>query len=225
MDKKVTLIESFKTFQGEGPDAGRPMLILRFKECNKRCQWCDTAVKMRISMEFEMSLENIQKQINENNCGILVTGGEPTFKKNFDQTLMLLNELKYPIANVETNGYNLFDLLMKVSILDKNIKFMYSPKIFSKVDLENEKKKIATFQDNVNVFLKVVYDKNYQELIDEFLAYVITLDNIVKDHRLYLMPEGVTRVDLLRNASIVFDACEKYKASFSSREHIIYSFV
>ena len=223
--EKVTLIESFKTFQGEGPDAGRPMLILRFKDCNRRCLWCDTAVKMRISMQFEMSLRDIQEEINKTNCGLLITGGEPTFKQNLVQTIGLLTELKYPIANVETNGHDLFNLLMKVSPIGKNIKYIYSPKIFNKTELEIEKKRVITFQDNVNVFVKLVYDKNFKDLLDDFLQYVITLDNIVSNHRLYLMPEGVTRVDLLRNAPDVFDACEKYNAAFSSREHIMYGFV
>jgi len=40
-----------------------------------------------------------------------------------------------------------------------------------------------------------------------------------------MMPEGVTRPDLIKNAEKVFDMCEKYKLNFSSRSHILYGFV
>ena len=61
MEKSVKLIENFVSWQGEGPDSGQAMIILRFKSCNLRCPWCDTAVKMRISAEAPHSLSDIQK--------------------------------------------------------------------------------------------------------------------------------------------------------------------
>ena len=63
MSKTVRLIENFVSWQGEGPDSGRTMIILRFKTCNLRCSWCDTSVKMRISAEAPYSLEDIQATI------------------------------------------------------------------------------------------------------------------------------------------------------------------
>jgi hypothetical protein len=45
------------------------------------------------------------------------------------------------------------------------------------------------------------------------------------DHRIWLMPEGTTRSELIKKAEKVFDVCEKYGFSFSSRDHIIYGFV
>ena len=55
MDTEVRLIENFCSFQGEGPDVGRTMVILRFKTCNLNCPWCDTKVKMRASNEATYS--------------------------------------------------------------------------------------------------------------------------------------------------------------------------
>ena len=48
-DKRINLIENFVSWQGEGPDSGQAMIILRFKNCNLNCPWCDTKVKMRKS--------------------------------------------------------------------------------------------------------------------------------------------------------------------------------
>jgi organic radical activating enzyme len=223
---KVNLIEVFSSWQGEGPDSCRPMLILRFKRCSRSCIWCDTKVKMRISQETEYSIDQIQKVLDKTHAGTLITGGEPTFTPNYDQTLTLLKDLTYPISNVETNGFNLQQLVLDtydIRQAGKNIKFMFSPKIFNEKDLQEAIQLSINLFKETSVYFKVVYE--YNELIEEYLKYITTETNITKQHRLYLMPEGITRADLLRNAPKVFDAAEKYKCCFSSRTHIMYEFI
>jgi hypothetical protein len=59
-----------------------------------------------------------------------------------------------------------------------------------------------------------------------FLNHIVEeAPSLVKRQRVWLMPKGTTRVDLIRNAGPVFDACEKYNFNFSSRSHIIFGFV
>lgn len=218
----VQLIECITTWQGEGPDVGKRMLITRFKTCNKKCRWCDTIVKMRSFQAADFTIEQLQKVIDDQKLGIMITGGEPTFHTNLQQSIMLLNLLDYPIANVETNGFNLAELTSKVP-LSKPVKFIYSPKIFSEEDLENEKKNVLIFKDDPRIYFKIVFENN--ELINEYLSYLCLFEDLIRLQRIYLMPEGITRADLLRNAPAVFDAAEKYKMCFSSRTHIIYEFV
>jgi 7-carboxy-7-deazaguanine synthase len=218
-ENQVKLIEFFRSFQGEGVDRGRSMIILRFKYCNKNCSFCDTNVKMRISQEGIYNLKDIQKTIDKYKCGILVTGGEPTIKKHFDECLLLLNELNYPIANVETNGYNLLKLIPLVDP-EKLINYSYSPKIFNETDLENEMNVTKKLIKYPNVYFKVVYENR-----EDVLYYLDWLSKLNVNQRTYLMIEGTTRVDLIRNSGAVFDACEEYKFNFSSRDHIIYGFI
>ena len=71
-----------------------------------------------------------------------------------------------------------------------------------------------------NVYFKVVYEDR-----DDVLWYLDWLSKLNVNQRVYLMIEGVTRVDLIKNSGAVFDACEKYKFNFSSRDHIIYGFI
>ena len=222
-NKSVKLIENFVSWQGEGPDSGRTMIILRFKTCNLNCPWCDTSVKMRISAEAPYELQDIQETINEKKAGLLITGGEPTVQKHFKDTVTLLNELVYPVANVETNGYQLLELIESVNP-KQPIKFIYSPKIFN----ANDAKAAITLTKEIfkydNVHVKVVYQKS--TFIDTYLSYLKNnLPALAWNHRLWLMPEGTNRSDLIRNAGPVFDACEKYGAGFSSRDHIIFGFV
>lgn len=222
MEKSVKLIENFCSYQGEGPDSGRAMIILRFKTCNRKCPWCDTAVKMRISAEAPYQLSDIQDTIYKTRSGLLITGGEPTVARHINEAALLLNELDYPIANVETNGYDLLGLYSKVS-LRKNVHFIYSPKIFNSNDLEVAIELTEEILVHNNIYIKVVYED--EVLVRNYLDFLTSVINKHKSHKVWLMPEGINRPDLIKNSEIVFDACEKYKFNFSSRNHIIFGFV
>lgn len=220
---EVRLIENFVSWQGEGPDSGRMMVILRFKTCNLKCPWCDTSVKMRISAEAPYSIDDIQATLYESKAGILVTGGEPTVARHFDECAMLLNELDFPVANVESNGHRLFELIQSVKKNDR-IKYIYSPKIFSQKDLDKAKGLTESFVSETTVHIKVVYEDS--PFVVEYLDYLHEhYQNLAWQHRIWLMPKGTTRSDLIRNSEVVFDACERYKFNFSSRSHIIFGFV
>jgi len=222
MTKEVHLIENFVSWQGEGIDSGQAMIILRFKTCNLKCPWCDTSVKMRISSEAPYLLSDIQENIYRNRSGIMITGGEPTVPKHFNETRMMLNELDYPIANVETNGFDLRSLL-KETDPSKKVHFMYSPKIFNKSDYDNALDITEDLLKDDRVFIKLVYE-NREGVID-YLEKITKKLTPEMSRKFWLMPEGVTRSDLIRNSSQVFDACEKYKVNFSSRNHIMFGFV
>lgn len=217
--KSVKLIECITTWQGEGCDTGKRMLIVRFKYCNLHCEWCDTKIKMRAQHESTHMLSNLQEAIDTEKCGILITGGEPTLKRHFDDALLLLNELNYSTANVESNGHNLEALIGQTDD-SKPVNFMYSPKIFGPKDLDEAVAKSELLQYIPNVYFKIVFEDNH--FINKFLE-LLESKNI--HQRVFLMPEGTTREKLFKNAPAVFDACEKYKFNFSSREHLIYDFV
>jgi len=220
--KEVKLIENFISWQGEGIDSGQRMIILRFKTCNLKCSWCDTLVKMRMLAEAPHQLDDIQKSIYENRAGILVTGGEPTVPKHIDEAETLLNALNYPIANVESNGYQLEQLINRTD-RSKNIHFIYSPKFFTPKDFDLEVSKTESLLAYPNLFIKVVYEN--RPMVFEYLKWLSEKISIRQSRKVWLMPEGITRTDLIRNSKAVLDVCEKYKFNFSSRSHIIYGFV
>ena len=229
MIKSVRLIENFLSWQGEGPDTGKLMLILRFKRCNRCCPWCDTQVKMRISNEAEYPLRDIQTIVDEHNCGLMITGGEPTFGHNFNQTVSLINEINAPFYNVETNGFDLLKLIGKVHP-DKNVRFMLSPKIFTVSKVGDEKDDDFYFYvgltkkviKNDNVFIKLACED--RPLVHDYLNFLkeIKFPNL----RVFLMPQGKTREELLSkpNAAIVTDLAEKYDFCISGRMHIVSDF-
>lgn len=218
----VKLIECITTWQGEGIDAGKRMLLCRFKYCNRICNWCDTLVKMRVHQEASYELHQLQSLIDKHKCGLMITGGEPTFEDQYWQTKNMLTELIYPYANVESNGYNLKDL-MDVIPRVKPITFIYSPKFFNEdellLEIDRTKYLINDIKDGRSI-IKLVYQNN--DVIHNYLEFLETLS--IND-KIFLMPEGITREKLIENAAITFDAAETYKVGFSSRDHIIYEFI
>lgn len=221
MKESVKLIECLRnTWQGEGVNSGQRVSLFRFKACNRRCQYCDTIIKMRAQQEAAYYIDDLQKILEGEKTNPLISGGEPTIERHFEDTLKLINNLDYKgFANLETNGYNLLGILEKIDP-SKKINISYSPKIFNDAELDEEIINSKIFKDYENVYYKIVYEDN--KLIHYYLDI---LESLNVHHRVFLMPEGITRENLIMNSGKVFDACEKYRFNFSSRDHIIYGFI
>ena len=94
------LVEIFESLQGEGRNAGRPCIFVRFAGCNLACPWCDTDVKRR----FSLSLEDLVKEVRGFKArSVILTGGEPTLVKEMPELVAALKKGGYWIG-VETNG-------------------------------------------------------------------------------------------------------------------------
>jgi len=223
----VKLIECFRTFQGEGPDSGQAMLLLRFKYCNRHCYFCDTSVQMRIAEEGEYSIRDIQEKLTQYRCGLMITGGEPTFKAHYQDTLKLLQLLKYSVANVETNGIGLVQMLEEGVWEWKGspIKFIYSPKIMNEGDRYEATDLTHKVLDHPNVYIKIPFLNN--DIVHEYCRWIskeITYRDI-PNNKVWLQPIGATQEEQKLTSSGVMDACEKYKFNFSGRTHIMYDFI
>ena len=227
---KVKLTECFETYQGEGPDSGRKMLITRFRECDRvvngnACSWCDTLIKMRISCEAEYGIDEIMGRTARLG-GLMITGGEPTYDKNLDSTLSLLAACDFEVCNIETNGYNIKELINRMTkALDsskyRRVKIVYSPKFFNIRECEQELEKIKEAIGYGIVYLKFVNDGS--GLLEDLL-YDVRSMNPRKD-QVWIMPQGTSAQELIHNSPGTMDIVEKYDANFSSRNHIIFGFV
>jgi len=102
MDKKFSLVEIFKSLQGEGRNMGRPCVFVRFAGCNLTCPWCDTDITER----FTLSLAELVAEVKSHDCqSVILTGGEPTCVSGMDELVDALKAACFWIA-VETNGTN-----------------------------------------------------------------------------------------------------------------------
>ncbi len=230
--KSVRLIECMNfTWQAEGDDSGKKMLLTRFKYCNRAhgylennglhaCKFCDTITKMKIQSESEYYIKDLQMMIEENNLGLMISGGEPGFGLNLQSTINLVNLTKSYLYNIETNGCNLEKLIDGIN-KNKNVKYSLSPKIFDENDYIFYVDLIEKIKVNEKVIIKLVYEGT--EFNNRFLNFLE--ECMFNNNRIFLMPEGKTKEELIMNSPKVFDVAEKYKTNFSSRDHIIYGFI
>lgn len=96
------LVEIFESLQGEGRNTGRPVVFIRFADCNLACPWCDTDVKKRFSLELSELLSELKTYRAKS---VILTGGEPTIQTGMDELIASLKESGYWIG-IETNGTN-----------------------------------------------------------------------------------------------------------------------
>ena len=94
--------EIFYSLQGEGANAGKPAVFIRFSGCNLSCNFCDTD----FSSYTEYSLENLVSAVTAFPSDFVVlTGGEPALQvdKKLIDALHAVNKC----LAIETNGTRL----------------------------------------------------------------------------------------------------------------------
>jgi len=172
--------EIFYSIQGEGPQVGMPCWFIRTTGCNLSCNWCDT--KYALTEGKEMSLQDIKKEVNSNDCNnIVITGGEPMLQEDLLPLIKLLGNRN---IYVETNG------TVYKSNLIGYAKFIVSPK----PDFIN---------DN---YMKVLKKWRHQADFKFVIADKIDFDKAIKicktlkkEEGIYFMPRGTTEQELKKN--------------------------
>jgi len=222
--KNIKLVELANTWQGEGPDTGRQMVIARFKYCNLHCKYCDTWIKMKTTVEGNYSIDDINSALVKTR-GLMITGGEPTLEanniRNLSSTLEMIRYCDYQSLNVETNGCNIEGLLSgMIGVAGSTVKIMYSPKIFSEKDYKEGIEKVRNVISHPSVYLKIVADKT--ELTEQFIKEVCTITD--SKSKIYLMPLGVTSEEIESNWVYCIDLADSVNANISTRMHIMHSF-
>lgn len=97
---KYSLVEIFKSLQGEGRNMGRQCVFVRFAGCNLSCPWCDTDVREHFSMTLDELLAEIATYKTKM---VVLTGGEPALVEGAPELVAALKQEGYYIA-VETNA-------------------------------------------------------------------------------------------------------------------------
>lgn len=93
--------EIFYSIQGEGRNAGLPVVFVRLSGCNRACSWCDTKDHV---YGIEMSDDTILRAIAEYPVNrVIFTGGEPAMHEGLMPIVRMLKSKGYWTA-IETNG-------------------------------------------------------------------------------------------------------------------------
>ena len=100
----LSIIEIFRSIQGESTFSGLPCTFVRLAGCNLRCNWCDS--EYTFSGGKKMSEEAIVAEVHKlSSTGLVeITGGEPMLQERDVVPLMLrLVGLGYEVL-LETSG-------------------------------------------------------------------------------------------------------------------------
>jgi len=249
----IPLIDLIETYQGEGPNCGKKMVLTRFKRCNKSCPFCDTQ-KMMKNLEPKLySLKDVSLLL-KTSPNLMITGGEPTLDvrhvinsdtKEYTPTQLELTQLmayylNYQFLDIETNGYNIIQLLRNLTHFDYpakgDINISWSPKF---VDTNDYNANIETLKQILNVEKGyLVHGSEYKRMIRPIIKIVISDDleeyksfiyNAIltykfDPYRVYLMPKGTTIDEINDSMKDVLKVASDLGCNISSRLHIIHNF-
>ena len=99
MSVTYPIVEIFHSVQGESFHAGIPHGVVRFGNCNLRCEWCDTDF---LTYE-ERKLDSIVDEVLSYGCDrVIFTGGEPALQDL--STIGSSLKRKGISLSIETNG-------------------------------------------------------------------------------------------------------------------------
>ena len=115
--KKLSLVEVFRSVQGEGYHSGRDAIFVRFAGCNLSCVFaegvvCDTPYQQsNLRITPTELFQFIQKTMfphpgavnSPETTMMILTGGEPTLAPGFDFLVGMAQREGYYVA-IETNG-------------------------------------------------------------------------------------------------------------------------
>lgn len=225
-----------KVLQGEGPSIGQKMGLIRLSGCPVRCPECDSkhtwSPEHRVPSSdytIEMMIKEIEDFVATTQIRtILFSGGEPGLF--FQEIGYMIKKLKEKPSNknikfeFETTGlYSCKDLVEA----DPEVFINFSPKIGA-LEKASPIKRWRAFDEKLsnpeffpkNYSLKIVvsletHDSDIQEIKNFQEKYDIP------NEKVYLMPLGVTREQILNQGEGVLEIAYKNFYNFSPRMHIL----
>lgn len=100
MSNLLKIADFFETVQGEGANAGKAAVFVRFSFCDARCAWCDSKFDHVL---HQWTRERLVAEVCKFTTPFVVlTGGEPSLQ--VDKELIDLLHAEGRICAIETNG-------------------------------------------------------------------------------------------------------------------------
>jgi len=242
--KLAGVIELYTCIQSEGSRAGRPTVCVRTTGCTHRCYfgeggWCDsfyTSIhpeKARYSFDNIVAMYDANPEITE----MMLTGGSPTmWPKLVNELTHFANERGITIT-IETEGSHFVETDYPIGLVSFSPKFKNSTPVLGvltpkgsvtdqkMIDQHNKfrlnKEAIKkSMEYHSDYHMKVVVNPTEDpETWNEIKTFLDELE--VPKHKIWIMPPGDNRKELIRVYPMVIDWCTKNYYNFTGREHII----
>ena len=236
----IPIVEIYPTCQMEGPFLGTPALFVRVGGCDLRCRFngecCDTPYAVYTPKQLDvknpklkygydkwdqLTSEQLTFKIAEQAIKhIVFTGGHPMLYQGdliavIEQLNALYTHRPYTFE-FETQGTIAVHHLLSEA---RNVFFNVSVKLKSSNQEDGYDGKrinvvaLNSFPESRSVYKFVISDpKNDLNEIEQILQHRKLLT--------YLMPQGMTRDEVLRNSEEVIRLCIEYNFKFTPREHV-----
>ena len=232
-EKKVLVTELFESFQGEGPNIGKPSLFVRFFGCNNACNFCDSKYSVKKDDTSNIKSFTYKELFNRilfsNFDNVVFTGGEPLLQEDF---LRYFIEQHYAGSiEIETNGTFGMLGISEVGQINISPKLSNSGNHITPEYLDNIIKNVAAIFDiNENVILKFVvnteYLKNDIYEISSFLKKLnqtMNPDELFTFSNIYLMPMGTDAETIKHGIDVLAKEAKNIPFPFiiSPRLHVL----
>jgi len=218
----MVINEIFYSLQGEGFLAGVPSVFVRLAGCPLRCRWCDTKYAWDPMAGQEYSVTEIVQAVQQRPCKfVVITGGEPMINAGLPQLEQRLKAAGKHIT-IETAGVAFIqDLACDLMSI--------SPKLSNSTPTET--KLAAVHEDSlldIAILRQLIENYEYQlKFVVDSPADLQEIQKVVKKLRnvdckkVMLMPQAVTRDELLAKSPMVADMCKRTGFAFSQRLQIL----
>ena len=202
--------------------AGAPSVFIRLAGCPLRCRWCDTKYAWEETAGRDYSIDKIIQAVQEwPSKYAVITGGEPMISPELTQLLQKLKASDRHIT-IETAGIAFIPAL-PCDLMSISPKLSNSTPTDPKLAAihEDSRLDIAVLReliDNYEYQLKFVVDS-----ADDLPEIQETIEEIgdVDLKKVMLIPQAVTRAELLAKSPMVADLCKKTGFAFCQRLHIL----
>jgi 7-carboxy-7-deazaguanine synthase len=219
----VRIAEIYKSLQGEGRLTGTQSVFVRASGCNLRCWFCDTPYTSWEPEGEDLSIEEIVRQVDKQDCGhVVVTGGEPMlFAELIPLTRLFRADGKH--ITIETAG----TLYLPVTCDLMSI----SPKLASSAPpLERDerwRRRHERTRHAPDVIRALVAEYDYQvkfvvespDDCQEVEQYLLDFPEVSREN-VMLMPQGTDRTVLARHETWLRPYCENHGMTYCPRKHI-----
>jgi 7-carboxy-7-deazaguanine synthase len=227
---KLIVSEIFgPTYQGEGPNIGKPTAFLRLGGCNLHCGWCDTPYTWRFSEKLPHDREAVYDPRVELRAiptaevanrifamqvsRLVVTGGEPLLQSaKLTELLMSMRDRRI-LVEFETNGTIVPQFPAWLA------HFNVSPKLSNSGNKHIDRFKPDVLkwfvEESSAIFKFVVAGPGDLEEIDTIVNTVG-----IPGYRVYLMPLGIDPDQIQSHLQDVADAALGRRWNLTTRLHI-----
>ena len=244
-NKKIPVLEIYPCVQSEGSRQGRPTIAVRVTGCTHRCWfgaggWCDswyTSIhpeKGGFNFNDIIAMYDARPDITE----MMLTGGSPTMQDALVNELTHFANERGIFITIETEGSHFIKTDYPLGLISLSPKFSNSiPKVdintpmgklvdqkmidqHEKFRLNYEAMKMMIEYHN-DFHIKPVVNPIEMPEVWEEVKNLLSKIEVTNKKKIWIMPPGDTRDELIRVYPMVIRWCTDNGYNFTGREHII----